>query len=476
MQNPGICAKCPIYPEDIVIDPVANTLTITTTKRGVPVDANNPIRFFTDGSGVINKWEKTSPVVFNFTNSNGIWFFHFDNTGTPVATQTPWSDFNTIASVFRFYLNSTKPDTTKIVKRDWEAHLNDTPASDHAWKHAQGTQVINGFDIVANILASNASGVPTTSPNADGRNTCISLFGGKISDDGLEATLINTTTPATVFGQDLGNLSAAALNATNSMFAKIRTNDVDGRLDFTTASRFPFLFNASNQPEYITQAGVRTTIADNRWMVNFVYAFADPVYGECINIMSADQEFTTYALAQAYNWPRIQALYATARDPEVRPLYQLIHYVDRSGGGAYNVGCKYAALVAANDIRRITTTLTTNSGGGASTTAQNVSFIPSGNVSSTNVQDAIVELDTDKVDKNGTDRLMTQAEGTKLEGIASGAQVNVIESLSINGTAVQISNKNVAIVTDETIEYVLVGGVLTFKLSDKYKNLIYAGL
>lgn len=47
------------------------------------------------------------------------------------------------------------------------------------------------------------------------------------------------------------------------------------------------------------------------------------------------------------------------------------------------------------------------------------------------------------VPKNGTDRLMTADEGTKLAGIAAGAQANVIESVSVNGTAVTITNKNV---------------------------------
>ena len=38
------------------------------------------------------------------------------------------------------------------------------------------------------------------------------------------------------------------------------------------------------------------------------------------------------------------------------------------------------------------------------------------------------------VAKNGTDRLMTAAEGTKLSGIAEGAQVNVIETVQVNGS------------------------------------------
>lgn len=49
------------------------------------------------------------------------------------------------------------------------------------------------------------------------------------------------------------------------------------------------------------------------------------------------------------------------------------------------------------------------------------------------------------VAKNGTDRLMTVAEGTKLAGIAEGAQANVIETVKVGGTALAISEKAVDI-------------------------------
>lgn len=42
-------------------------------------------------------------------------------------------------------------------------------------------------------------------------------------------------------------------------------------------------------------------------------------------------------------------------------------------------------------------------------------------------------------------RLMTDAEGTKLEGIDAGAQVNVIETITVDGTAVSVSDKTAAI-------------------------------
>lgn len=49
------------------------------------------------------------------------------------------------------------------------------------------------------------------------------------------------------------------------------------------------------------------------------------------------------------------------------------------------------------------------------------------------------------VAKNGTDRLMTEAEGIKLAGIAEGAQANVIETVKVGGTALAISEKAVDI-------------------------------
>lgn len=48
-----------------------------------------------------------------------------------------------------------------------------------------------------------------------------------------------------------------------------------------------------------------------------------------------------------------------------------------------------------------------------------------------------------KVDKVAGSRLMTEAEGTKLAGISEGAQVNVIESITVNGEAVTPAGKTV---------------------------------
>lgn len=71
--------------------------------------------------------------------------------------------------------------------------------------------------------------------------------------------------------------------------------------------------------------------------------------------------------------------------------------------------------------------------------------------------DARTELNK-KVDKVDGSRLMTDAEGTKLAGIAEGAQVNVIETVKINGEAIAVdADKAVDVlvpvlgVSDETV-------------------------
>lgn len=63
-----------------------------------------------------------------------------------------------------------------------------------------------------------------------------------------------------------------------------------------------------------------------------------------------------------------------------------------------------------------------------------------------------VDVAAGYVAKNGTDRLMTADEGTKLAGIAAGAQVNKIEIVKVGGTALEIAaaDKSVDIATIST--------------------------
>jgi hypothetical protein len=406
MTNPGIDASTPILPTDIVIDTTALTLTIATINNGQIITAANPIRFFTDGSGIINKWEKSSPVVFNFTNSTGVWYFYFNNSGTPIATQAPWSEFNTIATVYRFYWNATLSGASRLVVENNESHLNDISASDHGWKHSQGSVYENGLDIVSNTLS-------IGTPDVDGRNTVLSLTSGKCSDDGLDWTVVNTQIPVNYFEQDLGNNTSSLLTSSNSGRFRIRTNDINGLLNFLPATRFPFLWDVStNRPQYLSQTGVPTLIAGSNFFVYYLYNFNDRVPGSTIKLVSAPQEFATLALAQSHNWESLRAIYASIKDNEIRPLYKVIFEYRAT----FSVLVKYSVIRQIDDIRTQRTTTSIASAG--STLASNVVFTPSGNIASTNVQSALVELDTEKIDK-----LLL------INGINHTSNINLVESL-----------------------------------------------
>ena len=90
--------------------------------------------------------------------------------------------------------------------------------------------------------------------------------------------------------------------------------------------------------------------------------------------------------------------------------------------------------------------------------------------------DARTELDK-KVDKVEGSRLMTDAEGAKLEAVEAGAQVNVIETVKVNGEALTVdADKAVDVVvpvlgvSDETVSG------LKLTLTDKVVGLADAGL
>lgn len=113
-------------------------------------------------------------------------------------------------------------------------------------------------------------------------------------------------------------------------------------------------------------------------------------------------------------------------DSTVNTFKELIDYAAAHQG-------EYSTL--SGEVQTNTTAIETLNGDGAGSVNKKVA-------------DAIAAIDK-YVEKNGTDRLITEAEGTKLAGIAEGAQVNVIESIKLNGTALNIDAKavNIPLVT-----------------------------
>lgn len=376
----GICQEQFLTENDIVIDNTALTLTIATVKNGQTISALNPICFYTDGNGTAVKHEKSTPVVFNFTNTDGVWYFYFDSSGNPIATQTSWSDFATMASVYRFYWNSSLPVSDRRVIESVEYHKNDISWSDHVWKHSEGTKYLSGFNISHNATVS-------ATPNANGSNAVVTLSSGSNIDDNMEYSVTHAASGSVKFTQNLGT---GLLPATSGKFICI-SNDASLRLQKIPATDFPFLWNTTtNIPQYLTSTGVRTDVGNGYFFVYYIYALQDPRYGEAIKIKSAETDFASSTLAAAHNWEQLQSIFPTLRDGEIRLLYKLTFEYK----SAYAIGTKKAALRVVDDLRKQKTTTTATAGGLLPATS--VVVTPIGNIASTNVQSALQELDSEK--------------------------------------------------------------------------------
>lgn len=365
---------------DIVIDNTALTLTIATVKNGGVISSSNPVIFYTDGNGVAVRRVKNAPVVFTFANTTGIWYFYFDSSGNPIATQTAPTDSSTIARVYRIYWNSTLAIADKRVIESLEAYKNDATWIDRDWKDTQGAQYSSGFTLTSNVLASGT-------PAIDGSNAVVNLTSGTILDSNLAYTLTNASTGTAKFTQNLGS---GLLPATSGKFITI-TNNASLILDKIPATDFPFLWNATtNTPEYLTQLGVRTGVSVNNFFVYYLYVIQDPRRGETIKIKSAEIDFANSSLAEAHSWTQLQTLFPTLRDSKIRVLYKLTFEYKT----AFDIGTKKSALRKIEDLRkqRITSTATV----GGVIPASTVSFTAAGNISSTNVQLALEELDSEK--------------------------------------------------------------------------------
>lgn len=135
-----------------------------------------------------------------------------------------------------------------------------------------------------------------------------------------------------------------------------------------------------------------------------------------------------------------------SEDGTVNTFKELVDYVAAHGS-------EYTDAIA--DISANKSAIATLKGTGAGSVSKAVSDAIDG----LHIGDYAKSADVENtyVKKNGTDRLFTAAEATKLAGIAEGAQVNVIESIKLNGTALSIDAKavNIPLVTADTAGIVI---------------------
>lgn len=367
---PGVDETTPVT---ISIDYTTRVLTLTPTGATFNV--------FTDGDGVTNKYVKTGAVNFPaFTDTNGIWYFSFDQSGNPVTSQTAPSSYRIYAPVYRILWNNTLSGSAKAITEAYEIHPNNIPGIDHDWKHQFGAVWKDG-----GILANTA--IASGTPNASGINTCVGLTTLTNLDDNLQYTITNST-GGLAWQQDLGETTPANITVSNGALMPIRYQNASSVQFVLPATRFPFDFTG-NVPNYITATGTRTAVDDGYFFVYFITSIQDSRNGTAVKLWSAPAEYANITAARAVNWSDIQAAYPVTQDHEVRPLYRMIFEYR----AAYSTAVKGSALREVQDIRVAQVTATTSAG---SIPAPSVTVVPAGNISSTNVQSALQELDTEK--------------------------------------------------------------------------------
>lgn len=148
---------------------------------------------------------------------------------------------------------------------------------------------------------------------------------------------------------------------------------------------------------------------------------------------------------------------ADVGDAAVDTLKEIQNYISTHGTAADEIVKNIAANKAAIEAEATTARAAEKKNADAITKLNGAADVE-GSVSNKIASEiAGLQLDSTYVKKNGTDRLITAAEGTKLAGIAEGAQVNVIESIKLNGTALGIDAKavNIPLVTADTAGIVI---------------------
>lgn len=148
---------------------------------------------------------------------------------------------------------------------------------------------------------------------------------------------------------------------------------------------------------------------------------------------------------------------ADVGDAAVDTLKEIQNYISTHGTAADEMVKNIAANKAAIEAEATTARAAEKKNADAITKLNGAADVE-GSVSNKIASEiAGLQLDSTYVKQNGTDRLITAAEGSKLAGIAEGAQVNVIESIKLNGTTLSIDAKavNIPLVTADTAGIVI---------------------
>jgi hypothetical protein len=326
----------------VVGSPLPTALTTSTFTLAATA---YPITYYYNGKPVLVNTNQTCTL-----GVAGLYFIVFNAAlGTLLAVTTrpaiAFTDNVTIATVL---WNGTDYGLVSD-----ERHSYDDNLPWHAWAHKNIGCVYNSG------LALTASG--------SGATSTLSLAAGEVDDEDIQFVIGPQTTCRQFWATAAGVLA----------FDKV-------------ARSTPMKLGANNRPCYVngsTYALTEMSNAGNRYVNVFFFATTDlglplSMVVETLDAATAaNNGYTTTDLARAAPWPNMSN-YGVGR--EIKAIYRVVVRAD---------GTVQSPLIG-DDVRLNSPIPVGGSSGGV--TASTVSFNPTGGISSTTVQTALAELDTEK--------------------------------------------------------------------------------
>jgi hypothetical protein len=288
--------------------------------------------------------------------TNTLYYFYFDDASGTLKVNSSGLNLYTQVPVALVMWNGS----AGAVMAEWHSHTRDL-----------GWHINAHLTIGARYYSGLALTTPTTSVD-----DALSISGGTIYDEDLVISISNPQ----ISMRGWYKASASVYTFANYSLPYVGT---------------------SGQPQYLdTDTYTLTNVAASDFVCMWVYASNDitvPIY---VIPTHAASVYNIISGARTEAPPSLAGLNIS---PEMKLLYKFIY----KGDGQFQESVDYR------------TSSSLPSGGTAATSASAVSFAPTGNVSSTDVQGAIAELDTEKAPALGTDdNYVTDAEKVKLSNLS----------------------------------------------------------
>ena len=343
------------------------------------------------------------------------------DTGTDVTT----TDGNTIADVRRYVDAKTKGIAS-------DAKL--TELSDKVTKNTGDIKTINE-SLAEGGSVSNAI-ADAKKAGTDAKTAVTTLETGKVKDNADAIAAINNAETGIL---KQAKTYADGKDTTIAEAKKAGTDALAGKIGTVPADKtvVKMIEEAQTAATY-DDAAVKADIKKNADAIGVLNG-GDTIDGSVAkSVKDAINDFAT----------------KVSEDGTVNTFKELVDYVAAHGS-------EYTDAIA--DIAANKSAIATLNGDGAGSVDKKVA-------------DAIAAINK-YVEKNGTDRLITAAEGTKLEGIAEGAQVNVIESIKVNNVAQTIDGKavNIAVPVADDASIAITENKIGIKAVDVQKLFIAEG-